>query len=78
MNTFTLLFSQLTPLASLFDLLHFPFARINYPFYLIGDPFSCDRGANIHPLSSLVSNQLFTPCCLTQPEDTHGSSYMFT
>jgi hypothetical protein len=48
--------------------------HIYCPFYLLGDPFSCDRGANIHPLSSLVSSQLFTPCCLTHPEDTQGSS----
>ncbi len=66
------------PFASIFDLFHSPFAWIDCPFYLLGDPFSCDCGANIHPLSSLVSNQLFTPCCLTHPEDTHGSSYMFT
>ncbi len=39
-------------------------------FYLLGDPSFGDRGANIHPLSSLVSNQLFTPCFLTLPGDT--------
>ncbi len=33
-------------------------------------PSSCVRGANIHPLSSLVSYQLFSPCCLTRPKDT--------
>ncbi len=48
----------------------FPFVWINCPFYLLGDPSSCDIGANIHPLSSLVSYQLFSPCCLTQPKDT--------
>jgi hypothetical protein len=40
------------------------------PFYLLGDPFSCARGANIHPPSSLVSYQLFSSCWLTHPEDT--------
>ncbi len=73
--------SLVNPLASIFCLLHSPFAWTNYPFYILtvlGDPFSCDRGANTHPLSPLVSNQLFTPCYLTHPEDTHTSSYMFT
>ncbi len=36
-------------------------------FYLLGDPSFGDRGANIHPLSSLVSDQLPTPCFLTLP-----------
>jgi hypothetical protein len=40
------------------------------PFYLLEDPFSCARGVNIHPSSSLVIYQLFSPCCLTHPEDT--------
>jgi hypothetical protein len=39
-------------------------------FYLLGDPSFSDRGANVHPPSSLVSDQLFTPCCLALPEDT--------
>jgi hypothetical protein len=42
----------------------------NILFYLLGDPSSYTRGANIHPLSSLVSYQLFSPCCLTRPEET--------
>ncbi len=36
-------------------------------FYLLVDPSFGDRGANVHPLSSLVSDQLFTPCFLTLP-----------
>jgi hypothetical protein len=50
-------------------------------FYLLGDPFFGDRGANVHPLSSLVSDQLPTPCSLTLPHPSwqHPSScYMFT
>ncbi len=39
-------------------------------FYLLGDPSFGDRGAKIHPLSSLVSDQLFTPSFLTLPGDT--------
>jgi hypothetical protein len=39
-------------------------------FYLLGDPSFSVRGANIHPLLSLASSQLLTPCCLTHPEDT--------
>jgi hypothetical protein len=39
-------------------------------FYLLGDPSFGDRGANIHPLTSLVNDQLFTPCFLTLPGDT--------
>jgi hypothetical protein len=39
-------------------------------FYLLGDPSFGDRGVNIHPLSSLVSDQLFTRCFLTLPGDT--------
>jgi hypothetical protein len=41
--------------------------RINPPFYLLANPFFVDRGANVHPLSSLVSDQLLTPCSLTLP-----------
>ncbi len=48
----------------------FPFAWVNRPLYLLGDPSSYDRGANIHPLSSLVNYQLSFPCCLNHPEDT--------
>ncbi len=55
-----------------------PLCTINYPSCLLGDPFSCDHGANVHPLSSLADSQLFTPCCSTHPEDTHGSNYVFT
>jgi hypothetical protein len=39
-------------------------------FYLLGGPSFGDRGANIHPLLSLVSDQLVTPCFLTLPGDT--------
>ncbi len=39
-------------------------------FYLLEDPSFGDRGANIHPLSSLVGDQLPTSCFLTLPEDT--------
>jgi hypothetical protein len=39
-------------------------------FYLLGDPSFGDRYANIHPLSSLVSHQLCTPCFLTLAGDT--------
>jgi hypothetical protein len=69
------IYSVVSLVAFIFDLLHSPFAWINYTFYLLGGPFSCDCGANVHPLSSLVNSQLFTPCCLTHPEDAHGSSY---
>jgi hypothetical protein len=47
-------------------------------FYLLEDPAFDDRCANVHPPLSLVSDQLFIPCCLTLPEDTPGSCYMFT
>jgi hypothetical protein len=58
------------PFASLFA--YFSPPCMNQPslFYLLGDPPFGDRGANIHPLSSLVSDQLFTPCFLTLPRDT--------
>jgi hypothetical protein len=36
-------------------------------FYLLRDPSFGDRGANVHPLSSLVSDQLLAPCSLTLP-----------
>ncbi len=48
----------------------FPACFIQFPFYLLGDPSSFACGANIHPVSSLVSYQLFSPCCLTHPEGT--------
>jgi hypothetical protein len=47
-----------------------PFCIINRPLYLIGDPLSYGHGVNIHPLLSLVSYQLSSPCCSTHPEDT--------
>jgi hypothetical protein len=51
--------------------IHFPpFASFVSPVYLLGDPSSFARGANVHPLLSLVSYQLFSPCCLTHPEGT--------
>jgi hypothetical protein len=46
-----------------------PFAHINRSCYLLGDTSSYAFGANIHLLSSLVSYQLFSPCCLTHPKD---------
>jgi hypothetical protein len=46
------------------------FASFNSLVYLLGDPSSFAHGANIHPLSSLVSYQLSSPCCLTHPEGT--------
>jgi hypothetical protein len=68
--------SQVTlPLTFIFDFASFPFTRVNHsplhelttPFYLLGDPFFSDLGANIHPLSSLASNQLLTPLLLNPP-----------
>jgi hypothetical protein len=47
-----------------------PLACTNPSFYLLVDSSSYAHGANIHPLLSLVSYQLFSPCCLTHPEDT--------
>jgi hypothetical protein len=47
-------------------------------FYLLGDPASFTRGANTHPLLSLVCYQLFSPCCFTHPKTPHRSSYIFT
>ncbi len=41
-----------------------------FPVTYLGDPSSFARGANIHPLSSLVSYQLFSPYYLTHPEGT--------
>jgi hypothetical protein len=68
MNTFTVLFPWLRPFASLVDLPHSPLSeRTSSLFHLLGNPSFGDRGANAHPLSSLVSDQLFTPCFLTLP-----------
>jgi hypothetical protein len=73
-NTFTVLFPWLRPLVSLIDSLHSPLLmNTSTPFYLLGDPSFGDRGANVHPLLSLVSHQLFTPSSLTLPGDTHVS-----
>jgi hypothetical protein len=49
---------KLIPLASLFAC-SIPLARAKFPFLLT---WRCP--------SSLVSDQLFTPCCSTLPEDT--------
>jgi hypothetical protein len=60
-NTFTVSFPQLRSFG-------FPHCTYQSPFfYLLGDPSFGDRGANIHPLSSPVSDQLFIPCFLTLP-----------
>jgi hypothetical protein len=55
-----------------FPLCLFLTPRMSKPplFYLLGVLSLSDRGANIHPLSSLVSDQLFTPCFLTLRGDT--------
>ncbi len=63
-------FSWLTRPCFCLWFLPLPFACINHSLYLLGDPSSYARVANIHPPSSLVSYQLFSPCCLTRPEDT--------
>ncbi len=65
------------PLATLFASLNPP-CITRPPVYLLGDPYSFARGANIHPLLSLVSYQLFSPCFLTHPKAPHRSSYIFT
>jgi hypothetical protein len=44
-------------------------------FYLLWKPAFLARGANTHPLLSLVCFQLFTPYCFTHPETAHRSSY---
>ncbi len=44
-------------------------------FYLLGGPAFLARGANTHPLLSLVCYQLFTPCCYSHPKAPHRSSY---
>jgi hypothetical protein len=38
-------------------------------FYLLGDPLFGDHSENIHPLLSLVGDQLPTPCFLTLTGD---------
>jgi hypothetical protein len=68
MNTITVPLPGWDPLLP--SLTHFisPLSeRINPLYYLLGDPSFGDRGANVHPLSPLVSGQLFTPCFLTLP-----------
>jgi hypothetical protein len=53
-----------------------PFASFSSPYtacppvYLLGDSSSFARGANTHPLLSLVGFQLFSPCGLTHPKGT--------
>ncbi len=67
-NTFSVSFPQLGSFSFPFWFTLFPLCMYHFPlFYLLGDLFFGDRGANIHPLSSLVSDQLFTPCFLTLP-----------
>jgi hypothetical protein len=44
-------------------------------FYVHGKPASLARGANTHPLMSLVCYQLFTLCCFTHSKAPHRSSY---
>ncbi len=65
------------PFASPFT--RFPCA-INYPLYLLGNPFFDDRGAKVHPHSSLVGDSLPTPYFLSSPSPPngpHSSCYMF-
>ncbi len=65
------------PLASIFASLSPP--CITHPsIYLLGDPFSFACGANTHPLLSLVSYQMFSPCYFTHPKTPLRSSYIFT
>jgi hypothetical protein len=45
-----------------------PLASIFASFGLLGDPASFARGSNTHPLLSLVSYQLFSPCYFTHPK----------
>ncbi len=44
-----------------------PLHKWTTPFYLLGDPLFGNRGANVHPHSSLVGDRLPTPCSLTLP-----------
>ncbi len=55
--------SPLLPSLSIFNPLH----KWTTPFYLLGDPFFGDRGANVHHHSSLVGDWLPTPCSLALP-----------
>ncbi len=61
---------------------HFPFPSVtNHLFYLLGNPLFDDRGANVHPHSSLVGDRLPTPCSLpspSPPDGSHSSCYMFS
>jgi hypothetical protein len=57
------------PLASIFASLSPPCITCSY-IYLLGDPFSFACGANTHPLLSLVSHQMFSPCYFTHPKGT--------
>jgi hypothetical protein len=50
--------SPLLPSLPAFNPLH----KWTTPFYLLGDPFFGDHGANVHPHSSLVGDRLPTPC----------------
>ncbi len=45
------------------------------PFYLLGEPAFLARGANTHPLVSLVCYQLLTLCYFTHPNTPHRSGY---
>jgi hypothetical protein len=67
MHIFTVSFPNQVSLAPLAGLSHSLLVRTTPLFYLLGDPSFGDRGANVHPLPSLDSDQLFTPCFLTLP-----------
>jgi hypothetical protein len=70
-----LLCYPILPLAPLFPL------NVNYPFNLLGNPLFGDRGANVHPHSSLVGNWLPTPCSppsLSPPNGSPSSCYVFS
>jgi hypothetical protein len=60
----------------------FPFfAQRTTFFYLLGSPLFGDRGANVHPHSSLVYDRLPTPCSLPSlppPNGSQSSCYMFS
>ncbi len=61
-----------------FPLCPFPAPCIIEPplfFYLLGDPSFGDRGANVHPHSSLVDDRLPTPCSLTLPLPSQQHSW---
>jgi hypothetical protein len=68
MNTFTVLFPWLRPLASHIDSLHSPLSECISPlFTYLEIPLVVIVVRMFHPLSSLVSDQLFTPSFLTLP-----------